>query len=135
MTDVVSRRVRSYPASLRAECRRMKESGWTSWAIHKLLVRRMGTDAPSFSTVLYWIDDARYETHKLKARGRSDRTQARIGVYRLRGRSEAYRAELVRRLHGEGMTRNAVIKATRVLLDRPVTLAEVDQALEEAAPA
>lgn len=124
---------RRYPARLRHEARQLHDAGWKSWSIHKLLVKRMGADAPSYSTLLYWVDDERYERHKQSARARSDRSQAAGGAFRLRGRSAAYRAEFSRRAFAAGLTRSAVVKASGVVLDRPLSLDEVDRALEDGA--
>lgn len=121
-----------YPASLRAECRRMYEGGgWTAYQIWRVIKGRMGADAPTRQTIMRWVDNDLYERHVEGNRQRAHRDVAATAKFRLPGFTPEYREALVRRLDEAGVMATQIPKVLSVVLDEPLSYNQVRHLLED----
>lgn len=124
----------TYPATLPAAARRLRQAGWSYRQIVDIIEREHGV-RPARQTVMTWVDDA-YAERTRAARRRAhrrewaDRWEFKIATgARL---TDEYRAAFVLRLHAEGVKPPAIAKVTKVVLTRPLNEDQVRYILRKA---
>ena len=122
---------REYPASLASEARTMAAGGWSGHAIHCLLVKRLGDDAPSRVTVYRWLDIN--GKHAATESRRMARLSATTASFRFPSRSPEWQDAFIVRLRDAGLKPASIAKVTGVVLDEPLSRYEVGQRLGRAA--
>lgn len=96
--------------------RALHEAGWTATEIQRLLVNE-GRPQPSLTTVKRWTNPQYAENQRQTVRRCVGSERAKAATFRLSGDTDHYRRAFIERLCAEGVSRDAIERVCRVVLE------------------